>query len=60
MRLRNFTAPSMQEAMARVRQELGADAIIVSTDDTTAGEVRVTAAVEEADLQLGVRGDAAE
>jgi len=49
MRLRNFTAPSMQEAMARVRQELGGDAIIVSTDDTSPGEVRVTAAVEEAE-----------
>lgn len=60
MRLRNFTAPSMQEAMARVRQELGADAIIVSTDDTAAGEVRVTAAVEEADLRLGQTPPAAD
>ncbi len=48
MRLRNFTAPSMQEAMALVRQELGPEAIIVSTDDD-AGAVRVTAALEEAE-----------
>jgi flagellar biosynthesis protein FlhF len=48
MRLRNFTAPSMQEAMALVRQELGPDAIIVSTDDE-AGGVRVTAALDEAE-----------
>jgi flagellar biosynthesis protein FlhF len=48
MRLRNFTAPSMQEAMALVRQELGPEAIIVSTDDET-GTVRVTAALEEAE-----------
>jgi flagellar biosynthesis protein FlhF len=48
MRLRNFTAPSMQEAMALVRQELGPEAIIVSSDDE-AGTVRVTAALEEAE-----------
>jgi flagellar biosynthesis protein FlhF len=48
MRLRNFTAPSMHEAMALVRQELGPDAIIVSTDDEP-GNVRVTAALDEAE-----------
>lgn len=48
MRLRNFTAPSMQEAMALVRQELGPEAIIVSTDDEPGG-VRVTAALDEAE-----------
>ena len=48
MRLRNFTAPSMQEAMALVREALGPDAIIVSTDDEP-GNVRVTAALEEAE-----------
>jgi len=49
MRLRNFTAPSMQEAMALVRQALGDEAIIVSTDEEGAG-VRVTAALEEKDI----------
>ncbi len=48
MRLRNFTAPSMQEAIALVREELGPEAIIVSTDDDD-GAVRVTAALEEAE-----------
>jgi flagellar biosynthesis protein FlhF len=48
MRLRNFTAPSMQEAIALVRQELGPEAIIVSTDDEP-GAVRVTAALDEAE-----------
>src|SRR5689334_1439513 len=48
MRLRNFTAPSMQEAMALVREALGPDAIIVSTDDEP-GNVRVTAALDEAE-----------
>src|SRR5579871_4254196 len=48
MRLRNFTAPSMQEAMALVREALGPEAIIVSTDDEPGG-VRVTAALDEAE-----------
>lgn len=46
MRLRKFTAPSMPEAMALVRESLGDDAIIVSTDNEP-GAVEVTAAVEE-------------
>jgi len=52
MRLRNFTAPSIQEAMALVRQELGPDAIIVSTDDDPAG-ARVTAALDLAEPGMG-------
>jgi len=56
MRLRNFTAPSMQEAMALVRQELGADAIIVSTDDE-AGGVRVTAALDEAEPKAPIASE---
>jgi flagellar biosynthesis protein FlhF len=48
MRLRNFTAPSMQEAMALVREALGPDAIIVSTDNEPGG-VRVAAALDEAE-----------
>ncbi len=53
MRLRNFTAPSMQEAMALVREALGPDAIIVSTDDEPGG-VRVTAALDEAEPKAPV------
>lgn len=49
MRLKTFTARSMQEAMAEIRRALGPDAIIVATrDDSTRGLVRVTAAIEEA------------
>ena len=48
MRLRNFTAPSIPEAMSLVRQELGPDAIIVSTDDDPDGAC-VTAALDEAE-----------
>jgi flagellar biosynthesis protein FlhF len=48
MRLRTFTASNMSEAMALVRSELGADAIIVSAD-TADGVTSVIAAVETED-----------
>jgi len=50
MRLRTFSAASMSEAMALVRAQLGGDAIIVSTEDGDDGLMRVTAAVEPAEL----------
>jgi flagellar biosynthesis protein FlhF len=49
MRLRNFTAPSMTEAMALVREELGADAIIVSAESVD-GVTSVLAAVETEEM----------
>lgn len=49
MRLKSYSAPSMAEAMAMVRAELGDDAIIVSTQRASGGQgVRITAALEEA------------
>jgi flagellar biosynthesis protein FlhF len=45
MRIRVFTAPRMAEAMAMVRSELGADAVILGNRRTAAG-VEVTAALE--------------
>jgi flagellar biosynthesis protein FlhF len=45
MRLRVFRAPGMADAMARLRSELGADAIILATR-RIAGGVEVTAALE--------------
>lgn len=48
MRLRRFTAPTMEEAMAQVRRTLGPDAIIVSTHEARrGGGVEVTAAIED-------------
>jgi flagellar biosynthesis protein FlhF len=44
MRLRTFTAPTMPEAMALVRRELGPDAIILSTGKGERGGIAVTAA----------------
>jgi flagellar biosynthesis protein FlhF len=48
MRLKIFTAATLAEAMARVRREMGEDAIIVSTQ-MDARSARVTAAMEEPD-----------
>lgn len=45
MRIRVFTAPRMAEAMAMVRSELGADAVILGSRRTSGG-VEVTAALE--------------
>ena len=50
MRLKTFTAPTMAEAMDRVREELGDDAIIVSSQaGGEAGDCSVTAALEPPD-----------
>lgn len=46
MRLKTYTADSLPEAMQRVRERLGADAVILSTQDDPEGNgVRVTAAL---------------
>ena len=49
MRLKNFTAPDMPTALAQVREVLGADAVIVSQEKNAAGQIELTAAVEDAD-----------
>ncbi|ARJ64774.1 GTP-binding protein [Magnetospirillum sp. ME-1] len=55
MRLKSFTAPTMAEAMELVRQELGDDAIIVSTQRAAGSKgVRITAALESVDADLAV------
>lgn len=47
MRLKTFSGKTMKEVMTAVREEMGADAIIVSIDQgKRVGGVRVTAAVE--------------
>jgi flagellar biosynthesis protein FlhF len=48
MRLKTYSAPSMAKAMAMVREELGEDAIIVSTRSGPGGRTFwLTAAIEE-------------
>lgn len=50
MRLRTFTAPDMPSAMKLVREEMGENAIILSSETNTSKRlVTVTAAIEEAD-----------
>lgn len=56
MRLRNFIAETMEDAIALVRQALGPDAIIISTHDAEDGTVRVTTAVEEPAPAPALRG----
>jgi len=46
MRLRSFSGRTMNEAMSLVRQQLGEDAIIVSTEEDDEGLMRVTAALD--------------
>jgi len=48
MRLRTFTAGTLHEAMALVRREMGADAVIIATHDAPGGGVEVRAAAERA------------
>ncbi|HEV2563280.1 MAG TPA: hypothetical protein VGT78_14175 [Rhizomicrobium sp.] len=47
MRLRTFLANDMREALSNVRAELGAEAVIVSSEKAKGGGVMVRAAVEE-------------
>jgi flagellar biosynthesis protein FlhF len=51
MRLKTFTAPTMKQAIKMVRDELGPEAVIVSTVQSRAdgGTVRITAAMEQAE-----------
>ncbi len=46
MRLRSFSGRTMNEAMSLVRQHLGSEAIIVSTQEDDQGLMRVTAALD--------------
>jgi flagellar biosynthesis protein FlhF len=46
MRLRTFTGPTLSGVMAKVRQELGPDAVILSSADAPGGGVEVRAAAE--------------
>jgi flagellar biosynthesis protein FlhF len=52
MRLRTFTAKTMPEAMALVRNQLGSDAVILSTGRVTGG-ISVTAALDHGETANG-------
>jgi len=58
MRLRSFTAPTIADAMQLVRNELGADAVILSTQRLGRGKgVQVTAGLETPDRLGSQPGD---
>src|SRR3954447_7955833 len=52
MRLRTFTAKTMPEAMALVRNQLGIDAVILSTGKVNGG-ISVTAALDQRETASG-------
>ncbi|WP_404425290.1 GTP-binding protein [Thalassospira australica] len=55
MRLKTFSAPTMTEAMALVKDHMGSDAIIVSTQDIPGTGVRLTAALDrDPDLDFDI------
>jgi flagellar biosynthesis protein FlhF len=47
MRLRSFSGKTMSDALAQVRQHLGDDAVIVTTQEDEDGSMRVTAALDQ-------------
>lgn len=53
MRLKSFTARNLPEAMERVRERLGPDAVILQQQELEDGGVRVTAALESAPAPAG-------
>lgn len=50
MRLKSFTAPTLPKAMELVREVLGENAVLLSTEQDGDGGVRVTAALEDEPL----------
>ena len=52
MQLKSYQADTMREGMRLVRDELGDEAVIVSTVEDDAGHVRITAAFEKADPEF--------
>ena len=49
MKLKTFIAANMQTAMQKIRQELGEDAVIISSNKEQNGQIRVTAALDRDD-----------
>ncbi len=58
MQLKSYHAGSMRDVMRLVRDELGEDAVIISSIEDDDGKVRITAALERPDPDLGPIPDA--
>ncbi len=52
MQLVSFVAATSQQAMAELRTKLGEDAIIVTTQTMENGDVRITGAISDTDINL--------
>ena len=55
MRFKRFTAPDMAQALRQVREDLGAEAVILSTGKLPGGGVEVSAAVEASGTESRVK-----
>ncbi len=49
MRIKTYTAPTMEKAINLLRLEMGPEAIILSSQNIDSGDVQLTAAVEQTD-----------
>ena len=58
MRIKTYTAPTMEKAINMLRLEMGPEAIILSSQNVDAGGVQLTAAVEQADVSTPSNDDA--
>ncbi len=47
MRIKTYTAQTMEKAISKLRLEMGPEAIILSSQNTETGEVQLTAAIEQ-------------
>src|SRR5690606_1742248 len=49
MRIKTYTAPSMEKAISLLRREMGPEAIILSSQTLENGDIQLTAAIEQQD-----------
>ncbi|MEX0583463.1 MAG: AAA family ATPase [Sneathiella sp.] len=52
MRIKTYTAPTMEKAINQLRLEMGPEAIILSSQNLKTGEVQLTAAVEQLEAPI--------
>ena len=58
MKIKKIIAPNMMQALSQIKLELGDDAIIISNEKTSDGQILVTAAVDESfDIDFDINDD---
>lgn len=58
MKIKNFSAPTMAQAMALVKEELGDEAVIISSTKDKDGNFNITAAIEEDEIRFDLEDKA--